>query len=107
MLWYASKLGTGRLGNTDMGDVFDMVGLIGIMSFAIGSFKSNMSLFGMVMGMLLLMMDMGVSVSDAIGEPGSLSGCLTCFLTGCRIVRRTEVDHCPLYRNRQCLPVDL
>ncbi len=113
MSWYAGKLGIGRLGNTDiggifdMGGVFDMVELIRIVSFVMGFFRSNVSLFGMVIEMLLLVMDMGISMGDVIGEPGPLSGCLMCFLTRCRIVRRTEIDRCPLYGNGQCLPIGL
>ncbi len=104
---YADKLDTGRLDNIDIGGVFDMVGLIRIVSFVMGSFRSNVSLFGMVIGILLLMMDMGISMDDVIGESGPLSDCFICFPTGCRIVCQIEVDRCPLYGNKQYLPVGL
>ncbi len=99
---YTDKLDTERLDNVDKTGPIGMILLIELAS------RLSISLFRVAMGMSVLMMDMGVSMDDAIGEPAPQSGCLTSFPIKYRNIHLTGVDRRPPYHDSgRYLPVGL
>ncbi len=86
----------------------DKTGLIGMILLVELVSRSNISLLRIAVGVSMLMMDIGMSMDDAIDESNSWNGCFTSFLIKYQNIRLIRMGRYSLYHgSRRYLPVGL